>query len=162
MKIGTSKSAVTKIVLGSLAFLACLCFLYLSIGNQVNELSLIRHGQTTPGHITSCTEKDDVDGYPYHYCDYTFTLPDGSAFNSQSVTMPGELKDELTNLTNPYPAEIEYLADYPAISKIKDTGSTNFFNWTWHTFGGGIFILFIFAFPGLLFLIEGIKEVIKN
>lgn len=161
MIVKTSKSAVIKIAVGLLFILACLVFLYFRIGNQLNELSLIRHGHTITGHIINCTEKLDTNDYPYHYCDYTFTLPDGRTFNSQSITMPGEVKEELADLKNPYPAEIEYIADNPEISKIKNTGSTNFFNWTWHTFGSGIIIIFILAFPGLLFLAEGIKELIK-
>lgn len=161
MKIRADKSAVIQIVVGLLIILAGLGFLYYRIDHQLNELSLIRHGQATPGHIIRCTEETDVDGNDYHYCDYTFTLSDGRTFNKQSVTMPGGLEDELTDLTNPYPAEIEYLADNPEISKIKNTGSTNLFNWTWHTLGLGIFLLFVFAGAGLLLLSEGIKELIN-
>ncbi len=162
MKTKTYKSAIKKIVLGLLLILAALLILYFTIGNPFDELSLIRHGQTAPGYITDCTEGIDVDDNYYHYCDYTFTLPDGRTFNTQSTYLSGELEDKLTNLTSPYPIEAEYLADNPTISKIKDTGNTNLFDWMWRKLGFGIFFLAVFAIPGLIFLKRGVQELMSD
>lgn len=142
---------------------AVLFWLYLA-GNPFHELALILNSNTTSGFIVN-TWEDAEDGeeggtHWYHYIGYKFEIENGSTFQS-TMHGSGRLKDELHNLSEPFPIEVEYLVDNPNINRIKGDGCQSISEWLWRKVGLGGLLLILFLSPGFILLRDGAKLTIK-
>ena len=139
------------------------CWLWYGLcGNPLNELALIRRGQTTVGFITDTWE--DVEEHDsgklmwFHGGTYTYFLPDGRKFVQETEEGSGRLKPELHNLAYPYPIEVEYLPDKPTISRIKGSGHNSTLSWLVLKAGLGGLLLILFSVPGIGLLRSAIRS----
>lgn len=96
-------------------------FLYGGVANAWDEYRLMHKGQTTAGFIIDTWEdvepRDEGGVIWYHTAIYTYQLPDGREFEGE-VHSEGRLKPEFRYLSKPYPIEVTYLPDNPAVSRI--------------------------------------------
>ena len=81
----------------------------------------MNEGVTTAGFIVDTWEdaEDSESGglIWYHGGAYTYQLPDGREYEGE-LQGEGRLKSEFRNLLQPYPIEVIYLPDNPAVSRI--------------------------------------------
>jgi len=96
-------------------------FLYGGIANVWDEYKLMHRGQIVQGFIIETWEdvEDSESGGNiwYHGAIYTYQLPDGRELEGE-LNGEGKLKSEFRNLSQPYPIEVTYLVDSPAVSRI--------------------------------------------
>jgi hypothetical protein len=134
---------------------------YILVGNPFHDLALICRGETVPGYITDTWEDaesgDEGGTLWFHGVEYDYTLPDGREF-TQTSSGDGRLKDELRDLRQPYPIEVEYLPDDPDVSRIKGNGSPTIFDWVWRKAGLGSLLLAMFVAPGISVMRDGIRK----
>lgn len=157
------KDQASSIVFGILVVvLAVLFWLYL-VGNPIHEFALIQKGQTVTGSIVDTwedAESGDRGGAQWtHAAIYTYQLPDGRKFTAHTKHNSGRLKDEFRDLKQPYPIEVEYLADNPEVSRIKGDGCQSIFEWLWRTVGLGGLLLALFISPGYVLLRHAIRDI---
>jgi len=111
---------------------------------EINEFLLITHDKIkTTGFIIQAEEYDDLvesdynrsAGVVYDFSfKYVFKLKDGSVRSSYGKEN-GRLPGFLSNVDNkPYPVKIEYLANNPNISRVKEywSGNVSLFDWFRH------------------------------
>ena len=156
-----------KTIFWGVALVAGACgFWYYLVGNPLNELALIQRARIVPGFIIDTWEdvKDDDQGraHWYHGATYTYRLPDGREFTQSTRDSPGRLKDEFLDLQQPYPVEVEYLSEDPAISRIKGDGSDSVSDWIWRKVGLGILLLALFLSPGIVLLRNGVRQLKRS
>ena len=132
-------------------------------GNPLDELALIQRGETTLGFIIDTWEdvEDSDDGRALwsHGAIYTYCPPGEREFTQHTEEGSGRLSPELRNLTCPYPIEVEYLPDRPAISRIKGSGHNNILSWLILRIGLGGLLLILFSIPGIGLLKQAIHNV---
>ena len=97
-------------------------FTYAVVSASWHKYLLMQRGETTLGYIID-TWEDVVDVERgsvrfVHSATYTYQLPDGREFTGQ-VDGEGRLKPNFRSLIQPYPIEVTYLPDNPAISCIS-------------------------------------------
>jgi len=97
-------------------------FSYTIVSDSLHNYQLMQRGITAPGYIIE-TWEDVVDVERgsvrfVHGATYTYQLPNGRQFTVK-VDGEGRLKPEFRSLRLPYPVEITYLPDNPAISCIS-------------------------------------------
>jgi len=140
-------------------------FWYELCGNPLSELALIRRGQTTPGFIVDTWEdvEDDDMGRSrwFHGATYTYKLPDGREYTKRTKSGSGRLKEEFSDLKQPYPVVVEYLPENPAVSRIQGDGSDNIVDWLWRKGGLGSILFALFVGPGIYLFVSGVRN-IKN
>jgi len=152
----------TKILAFGLIVTALACFwLYTMIGNAWQELMLMRHSETTPGFIVDTWEDFDESDRGellwYHGGTYTYRLPDGQQF-TQTISGSGRLKTEFRGLSEPYPIDVEYLPNNPAVSRIKGDGPDTIPSWLRTEVGyKGIFPILLLGI-GLYLLWKEVSE----
>lgn len=97
-------------------------FSYMVVSVSWHNYQLMQRGETAPGFITNAWEDvADVERGSvrwFHGGTYTYQLPDGREFTGK-VEGEGRLKPNFRSLIQPYPVEITYLPDNPAISCIS-------------------------------------------
>jgi hypothetical protein len=98
-------------------------FFYGGVANVLDEYRLRDRGETTPGFIIDTwedVEEADSGEDIWHYgATYTYQLPDGQEFSGE-LNGEGRLKPEFRYLSQPYPIEVTYLPDNPAVSRITE------------------------------------------
>lgn len=146
---------------GVLAILAALFMVHSMTGNPYHEYLLITKGETAKGYITDAEEfvTDDDRGraqFDYYYT-YTFTASNGTKHISGGNSS-GRLPDQLSDLSNPYPTEVAYLADNPEISRLKHSLSDSIWELLWRRIGFGGFFLIMFSSVGFMITKNAIKE----
>ena len=147
-----------KILAPGLIVTALACFwLYNWLIDAWQELTLMRNHETCKGYIIETWEDvtgegDDGRTRWEHGVIYTYRLPDGREF-TQGTRDPGRLASEFQNLSQPYPIEVEYLPDNPAISRPKGYGPNSIFS----CFKWVVFPLLLLAF-GVYLLWKGVSE----
>jgi hypothetical protein len=97
-------------------------FSYTVISSSWSNYQLMQRGETIQGYIID-TWEDVVDvergSVSYIYgATYTYQLPDSREFMGK-VEGEGRLKPEFRFLKQPYPVEVTYLLDNPAVSCIS-------------------------------------------
>ena len=101
----------------------------------------------------------------WHSCIiYEYTLPDGRSFKGRE-NWEGRLTEDIQDLSEPYPTEIEYLPNNPSISRIKGSGCQSIFELLWRKIGLGSILLVIFCSIGFVVFKKGIhqiKDINKN
>ena len=148
-----------KTVVWGIFWLIGVClFVYVAVGNPVDELALILRAETAPGFVIDAWE-DIQDGetgsHWFHAATYRYDVPDGRQFTGRTGQKSGRLKDELRHLLDPYPVEVEYLPDNPEVSRIKGDGSGGLIDFLWRKIGLGLAMLLIFVWPGIILLRRG-------
>jgi len=141
--------------------LACF-WLYTAIGGAWQELMLMRHHETCSGFIVDVWEDvDEADSGQllwYSGATYTYSLPDGQQFTG-TTSGSGRLKSEFWDLPEePYPIEVEYLADNPTVSRIKGEGPDTILGWLRTEVGYYAFLPLILLVIGLYLLWKEINE----
>jgi hypothetical protein len=158
-KLGGS---VKTLIGGVLWILGACWFWYHSFGNPLDELALIRGAQIAPGFIVDTWEEPDSgpEGGTlwFHGSTYHYRTPDGREFTQKTGDRSGMLKEEFQDLQKPYPIEVEYLSDNPAVSRIKGDGCRSVMEWLWRKVGLGSFLLAMLLSPGIVVLRDGIRN----
>ena len=112
-----------KIIIATLILLGIgSSFSYAVVSTSWHKYLLTQRGETAPGYIID-TWEDVIDAERgswrfVHGATYTYRLPDGGQFTGK-VDGEGRLKPEFRSLAQPYPVEVTYLPDNPAISCIS-------------------------------------------
>ena len=131
---------------------ACWFGLYLS-GNPVHELILILRSEIAPGFIVDTWEDSDEtdDGRTLwiHRVEYNYRLRDGREFTQTTGDRTGRLRDDLRDLAQPVPIEVEYDPRNPQISRIKGDGNATVLRWLILRVGLGGALLALFLSPGV-------------
>lgn len=157
------RGQTSTIVFGILMVVAAILFWLYAVGNPIHEFALIQKGQTVAGSIVDTwedAESGDEGGTQWtHAAIYTYRLPDGREFTAHTKDNSGRLKDEFRDLKQPYPIEVEYLADNPEVSRIKGDGCQSVFEWLWRTVGLGGLLLLLFISPGYVVLRNAIRDI---
>lgn len=97
-------------------------FAYAVVSISWHKYLLMQRGETTSGYIIDTwedvidTERGGVDWI--HGATYTYQLPNGQEFTAK-LEGEGRLKPEFRSLAQPYPVEVTYLPDNPAVSCIS-------------------------------------------
>ena len=95
---------------------------YIVISQSWHRYLLIQRGENTQGYIIDVWEDYEPAergaGFWIHGATYTYQLPDGREFTGR-LNGEGRLKPEFRSLTQPYPVEVAYLPDNPAVSCIS-------------------------------------------
>ncbi|MEQ8789891.1 MAG: DUF3592 domain-containing protein [Pirellulaceae bacterium] len=150
------KSAGISAFWGVVFLLGAVWFWHYLVGNPFDEFALVTRGQTAPGFIVDTWEDveygDEGGTHWFHAAVYKYRLPDGREFTQRTKTNSGPLRSEFRDLTQPYPIEVEYLPDAPAVSRIKGNGSPSVFDWLWRRVGLGGLLLALFLSPGIFML----------
>jgi len=153
--------SIKTAIIGALWIAVAVWFVFYLAGNPLNELALIRHGDTTLGFIVDAWEdvEEHDNGRPmwFHGGTYTYYLPDGRKFTQQTKEASGRLSPEFRNLEYPYPIEVEYLPNKPNISRIKGSGYKSITGWLIRIVGG-CFLLVMLSFPGVGLLWYGVRD----
>lgn len=156
------RDAVKTISWGVLFMVGGAWLWYIMVDNPFDDLALICRAETVPGFIIDTWEEVDTgdEGGTYwsHGATYKYTLPDGNEVTQNTGFSSGRLKDELRDLEQPYPIEVEYLPDSPDVSRIKGSGSPTIFDWVWRKAGLGSLLLAMFVAPGISVLRDGIRK----
>lgn len=166
MAIRKEHSGPLKTMICGVLFVLGGCwFWYHLVGNPLDELALIRRGQTVPGSIIEAWE-DAEDGSAggtkwYHRAVYEYRMPGGLEYKQHTKDLPGRLGGDLGELKQPYPIEVEYLPDNPALSRIKGNGCQSVGEWLWRKAGLGIFLLALFLSPGIAMFLRGARDLRK-
>jgi len=155
--------SVKTLLCGFLWILGVCWFWYYVAGNPLDELALIRRAQVAPGFIVD-TWEDVEDGDRgqatwFHGATYTYHIPDGREFTQSTKSTSGRLKEEFQDLQRPYPVEVEYLPDNPAVNRIKGDGCASITEWLWRKVGLGGLLLALFASPGIVLLRNGVRDI---
>jgi len=113
-----------KIIIAILVMLGIgISFSYAVVSTSWHEYLLMQRGETVPGYIID-TWEDVIEVEEggsvrfVHGATYAYQLPDGREFTGK-VDGEGRLKPEFRSLTQPYPVEVTYLPDNPAVSCIS-------------------------------------------
>ena len=97
-------------------------FSYTVASTSWHNYQLMQRGETTSGYIIDVWEDvADVERGSvrwFHGGTYTYKLPDGREFTGK-VEGEGRLKPNFRSLIQPYPVEVTYLPDNPAVSCIS-------------------------------------------
>ena len=97
-------------------------FSHTIVSASLHNYQLMQRGNTTSGHIIDVWEDYEPAergaGFWHYTVTYTYQLPDGREFTGQ-VDGEGRLKPNFRSLIQPYPIEVTYLPDNPAISCIS-------------------------------------------
>ncbi len=97
-------------------------FSYTVVSASWHKYLMMQRGETTSGYIIDVWEDvADVERGSVHWFywgTYTYQLPDGREFIGK-LEGEGRLKANFRSLTQPYPVEVIYLPDNPAISCIS-------------------------------------------
>lgn len=149
-------------LIGGVTWIAGACwFMYWIVGNPLDELALIRYGQTAPGFIIEAMEEphDGDEGGTQWLHSATYQYRVGERDYTQSTkSKSGRLSEALRDLKNPDPIEVEYLPDNPAVSRIKGDGNGSILEWSLRTGGLGALLLFVCVSPGFVFLQEAARQ----
>ena len=135
-------------------------FSYTIVSTSWHNYQLMQRGETTQGYITD-TWEDVIDTEEkgsvrfIHGATYTYQLSDGREFTGK-VDGEGKLKPELRSLKQPYPVEVTYLPDNPAVSCISADLPDNILGAFRHSPVGYLFAAFCF-FVGC-YLIRGLNR----
>jgi hypothetical protein len=152
---------IKNLLLGTIAILAAIYFVYSATGNPYHEYLLITKGVTTTGLITDADEmvenRDDGGVYFSHYYSYTFKIANGKELISHGKG-EGRLPEELTDLRKPSPIEVIYLQSNPEVNKIKNTISKSISELLWAKVGLGMVLLIAFSSIGYVLIKNAIKE----
>lgn len=159
------KECAWTIVWGIFALLVAFWFWHYLVGNPFDDLALIRRGSVVSGFIVDTSgdaEMGDRGGTLWlHRVVYTYRLPDGREFTQSTKDRSGPLNEELRNLAQPYPVEIEYLPDNPSVSRLKGERSDSVLDWLWRKAGLGGLLLMLFLRPGWVLLRNGFRDIRK-
>jgi len=159
------KGPLKAIVRGLLLVFLALWFWYYMLGNPLDELALIRSGKTVAGLVIDTWEDawDDDRGRTHwvNGASYKYTLPNGREFTQRTQDEPRRLKEEFRNLKQPYPIEVEYLPDKPAVSRRKGDGCQNVLEWLWQKALLGSLLPALFVSPGIAVLLKAVRD-LKN
>ena len=152
----------TKILAFGLIVTGLACFwLYTAIGDAWQELMLMQHHETCSGFIVDVwedvDEADSGEDLWYSYATYTYSLTDGQQF-TQTTGGRGRLKSEFGDLSEPYPIEVEYLADNPTVSRIKGEGPDTILGWLRTEVGYLAFLPLLLLGIGLYLLWQEVSE----
>jgi hypothetical protein len=162
---GETSDSLKTIGVGLVFVCLAFLFLYSLIGNPFDELALLMRGQVVPGFIVATWEDvgdNDHGGAVWtHRAEYTYRLADGREFTQHTLEASGRLDDKFQNLKEPFPIEVEYLSDNPAISRIRGSGSNSIFEWLWRKAGLGFLLLLMLLSPGIILLEDGFLK-LKN
>ena len=97
-------------------------FIYMIVSASWHNYQLMQRGETTPGYIIDVWEDYEPAergaGFWHYTVTYTYQLPDGREFTVK-VDGEGRLKPNFRSTIQPYPVEVTYLPDNPAISCIS-------------------------------------------
>ena len=97
-------------------------FSYMVVSVSWQNYQLMQRGETAPGYIIDVWEDYEPAergaGFWHYGGTYTYQLPDGREFRGK-VEGEGRLKPNFRSLIKPYPVEVTYLPDDPAISRIS-------------------------------------------
>ena len=135
-------------------------FSYTIVSASWHKYQLMQRGETASGYIIDTwedvidTERGGVDWI--HGATYTYQLPDGREFMGK-LEGEGRLKPNFRSLIQPYPVEITYLPDNPAISCISADLPDNVLGMFRHSPMDYIFAA-MFLFLGLYLLRVLVRE----
>lgn len=164
IKLKFAKSILIGFTIPIAAFLIWM----VSSSSPVNDFNLITKSSIAKGQITSTQQETDVvetnDGrtseqiYFYDY-DYSFVLPNGKIITARG-SEPGEIPEHLMDLDEPFPVQVEYLADNPNVSRIKgmDSNDTTILQWIRHRMVIQTIVFLFFCYWGFTFIRTGLKE----
>ena len=156
------KSGASSTLWGIVALIVAFWFWHYLVGNPFDDLALIRRGHTVQGFIVATredAESGDRGGTQwFHGAIYKYRLPNGQEFAQRTKDKSGRLKTEFRELAQPFPVEVEYLPDNPAVSRIKGDGSPNLFDWLWRKVGLGSLLLALFLAPGFTMLRSAVRH----
>ncbi len=154
-------SLIKGIVIGVLLMLGAFWFWWHLAGNPFEEFALIRSAQTVSGFIIDTWEEPGETDYGEtrwsHSVTYKYCVPSGREFMGNSKGR-GRLSQELSDLTEPYPVEIEYLPNKPKVSRIKGGGCQSITEWLWRKIGIGGILLVVFLSIGFSIIQNAINE----
>jgi hypothetical protein len=157
--------SVGTLVWGVIFIIGACMLWHCEFGNPFDELALIRRAQIAQGFVVDTWEdaEEGVRGGPYwsHGARYTYRIPDGREFTERTNPRPGQLKEVFRDLEKPYPIEVEYLPDNPAVSRGKGDGCQSVIEWLWRTVGLGSFLLVMFLAPGIVLIHNGLRDIGK-
>lgn len=156
-----------KLVIFAVLWVLGVCwFWYQLMGNPLAELALIRRAHTAPGFIVDTWEdvEDAGEGGAqwFHAAVYTYRLPDGREYKERTPERKGRLREQFREFEEPYPIEVEYLPENPAVSRIKGYGCQSVGEWLWRKAGLGSLLLAVFLGGGVILLRDGIREIKKS
>jgi hypothetical protein len=152
-----------KILAPGLIVTGLACYgLYTSLDDAWQELKLMRNHETCSGYIIEIWEEmigeTDYGKLMWEYWGiYTYRLPDGREF-TQYTRGHGRLKPEILDHSMPYPIEVEYLPDNPAISRIKGDGPNNILSWLRSEVADWGLLTFILLAVGVYLLLKAVRE----
>ena len=112
-----------KIIIATLILLGVgSSFSYAVVSASWHKYLLMQGGETTLGYIIDAWEDvADVERGSvrwFHGATYTYQLPDGQEFTGK-LDGEGRLEPKFRSLTQPYPVEVTYLPNNPAVSCIS-------------------------------------------
>jgi len=97
-------------------------FSHIVVSQSWHYYLLTQRGENTQGYIIDVWEDYEPaergGGFWIHGATYTYQLPDGREFTGR-LKGEGRLRPEFRSLTQPYPVEVAYLPDNPAVSCIS-------------------------------------------
>lgn len=166
MKLSDNKYwlSIKKIITGLILISIAIVFWLNIVGNPFGELMLIINNESCTGYITKTWEDWDFsEGGSINYTSeitYQFSIPNGKLYVN-TIKHFTELRDDLKNISEPYPITVEYVTSNPEISRIKGDGNQTIFEWLWRKVGLGGIALFLLLAPGFIVTKDAIKELIK-
>lgn len=149
------------LVIGCIWIAACLVVFFATGGNPFDELSpglsdelaLIRRSERAVGVLAEkAVDEVEDDRGRVGVSDvgkYLFTALDGGEFTTWTRTPAGQLLNQV---------EVEYLPESPSINRVKGNGCESFWEWIWRRVGLGLFLLGMFAAPGVSMVYSSIVE----
>jgi len=97
-------------------------FSHIVVSQSWHYYLLTQRGENTQGYIIDVWEDYEPaergGGFWIYGATYTYQLPDGREFTGR-LKGEGRLRPEFRSLTQPYPVEVAYLPDNPAVSCIS-------------------------------------------
>jgi hypothetical protein len=152
-------ASAKTIALGFLCIMGACCLWWLFVdGNSLSELALIRRARLAGGSLVATYEEEREDYRErVHFVTvgvYAYRIPDGRQFKASIEVPAGQTLEEL--------AQVEYLPDKPAVSRVKGRGCQTVAEWVWRTVGLGSLLFLLFSLPGIHLVGEGIRELLRT
>lgn len=150
-----------NICYGVLWLLGALFVAYMNGFNPAKDLALAVNSRTVSGTVTEAFDDvhEDSNGNEHEDFEatYVYELPSGRKYKQTSTSDFTDIFSADEQM--PRAVEIEYVPEYPSVSRIKGTGSQSFNAWL-RTFAFQLVLLTILWLPGIAMIWVGYRDAV--